>query len=95
VLRTLLVSVTAALLFTTAVRAADKPLSAAAQVAQMKRGVNIVGYDPLWRDASQARFKPRHFKIIKDGGFDHVRFNLACPAEVNSSAISGPGQPYS
>jgi len=76
VLRTLLVSVTAALLFTTAVRAADKPLSAAAQVAQMKRGVNIVGYDPLWRDASQARFKPRHFKIIKDGGFDHVRFNL-------------------
>jgi endoglucanase len=56
--------------------AADSTLSAADQVARMKRGVNIVGYDPLWRDASKARFKPEHFKIIKDGGFDHVRINL-------------------
>jgi endoglucanase len=56
--------------------AADKPISAADQVAQMKRGVNIVGYDPLWQDPAKARFKPRHFKIIKDGGFDTVRLNL-------------------
>ena len=56
--------------------AADKPLSAAEQTAQMKRGVNIIGYDPLWRDATQARFKPRHMKIIKDGGFDAVRMVL-------------------
>jgi endoglucanase len=58
------------------VAAADQPLSAADQVAQMKRGVNIVGYDPLWRDPAKGRFKPRHFKIIKDGGFDTVRINL-------------------
>ena len=32
---------------------------------QMQRGVNIVGYDPLWRDATQGRFKPRHFELIK------------------------------
>ncbi len=51
-------------------------LSAADQVAQMKRGVNIVGYDPIWQDPAKARFKPRHFKIIKDGGFDTVRINL-------------------
>jgi endoglucanase len=56
--------------------AAGQPLTAAAQVAQMKRGVNIVGYDPLWRDASKARFRQKHFRIIKDGGFDHVRINL-------------------
>lgn len=56
--------------------AADKPLSAADQVAQMKRGVNIVGYDPLWQDPAKGRFKPKHFKIIKDGGFDTVRINL-------------------
>jgi endoglucanase len=56
--------------------AAEPPLSAADQVATMRRGVNIVGYDPLWRDASQGRFKTRHFKIIKDGGFDTVRINL-------------------
>jgi endoglucanase len=53
-----------------------EPISPAEQVAQMKRGVNIVGYDPIWQDESQARFQVRHFKIIKDGGFDTVRINL-------------------
>ncbi len=56
--------------------AADKPLTPAEQVAQMKRGVNIVGYDPLWQDPSRGRFKLRHMKIIKDGGFDNIRINL-------------------
>jgi endoglucanase len=56
--------------------ASAEPLSPASQVAAMRRGVNIVGYDPLWRDASKARFQTRHFKIIKDGGFDSVRINL-------------------
>jgi endoglucanase len=65
-----------ALLTATAALAADEPLSPADQVAQITRGVNIVGYDPLWHDAAKARFKPKHFKIIKDGGFDHVRINL-------------------
>ena len=51
-------------------------ISAAQQVGHMTRGVNIVGYDPLWRDASQARFKPRHFKILHDGGFNSVRIVL-------------------
>ncbi len=64
------------LLVLPALAAAATPLSAADQVAQMKRGVNIVGYDPLWRDPAKGRFKPRHFKIIKDGGFDTVRINL-------------------
>ncbi len=67
---------TVALLLAGAVFAADAPLSAADQVAQMKRGVNIVGYDPLWQDPAKGRFKPRHFKIIKEGGFDTVRINL-------------------
>ncbi|MEI9928556.1 MAG: glycoside hydrolase family 5 protein [Sphingomonas sp.] len=61
------------------------PVAAAAQThqgaawataAQMKRGVNIIGYDPLWRDPAQARFKTRHFRIIKEGGFDFVRVVL-------------------
>src|SRR4051812_41533260 len=54
----------------------DGSLSAADQVKGMQRGVNIVGYDPLWQDASKARFKPRHFKVIHDGGFDSVRVVL-------------------
>lgn len=56
--------------------AAERPLGAAEQVAQMRRGVNIVGYDPLWQDAAKARFKPRHFQVIRQGGFDSVRIAL-------------------
>lgn len=53
-----------------------EPITPADQVHDMQRGVNIVGYDPLWRDASRARFKPRLFKVIKDGGFSSVRIVL-------------------
>lgn len=50
--------------------------SPADQIREMRRGVNIVGYDPLWKDAAKARFKARHMKIIRDGGFDAVRIVL-------------------
>jgi len=43
---------------------------------RLRRGVNIIGYDPLWRDPTKARFKARHFRIIKQGGFDFVRVVL-------------------
>src|ERR1041384_3132317 len=66
---------------------ADQPLSPDEQVAAMKRGVNIVGYDPLWQDASKARFQPRHFKIIKDGGFDTVRINLYGLRHMNEKLL--------
>ena len=44
--------------------------------ARMKRGVNIIGYDPLWKDPAKARFKTRHFRTIRQGGFDFVRVVL-------------------
>lgn len=47
-----------------------------AGAAKLRRGVNIIGYDPLWKDPAKARFRPRHFKAIRDGGFDFVRVNL-------------------
>jgi endoglucanase len=47
------------------------------QVKNMQRGVNIIGYDPLWRSFANARFKERHFQKIHDGGFQTVRVNLA------------------
>jgi endoglucanase len=78
------------LLFTGVAAAADQPLTAAEQVAQMKRGVNIVGYDPIWQDASKARFKLRHFKIIKDGGFDSVRINLYGFRQMNEQLVLNP-----
>jgi endoglucanase len=64
--------------------AADKPLSAFDQVKDMQRGVNIVGYDPLWKDPSKARFKPRHLELIKQGGFDTVRVVLQAFSHMNA-----------
>lgn len=52
-------------------------LDAFEQTRQMRRGVNIIGYDPLWKDFSKARFQDRHFRLIKDAGFQSVRVNLA------------------
>jgi len=46
------------------------------QVRRLGRGVNIIGYDPIWKDFEQGRFKEKHFKLIKEGGFQHVRINL-------------------
>jgi endoglucanase len=38
--------------------------------------VNILGWDPLWRDPARGQFKDIHFKLIKEAGFNHVRVNL-------------------
>jgi endoglucanase len=46
------------------------------QIKTMRRGVNIIGYDPLWRDFEKARFRERHFGRIHEGGFQTVRMNL-------------------
>jgi endoglucanase len=40
------------------------------------RGVNVLGYDPYWKDVTKRRFQWRHFGIIRRGGFDFVRLNL-------------------
>jgi endoglucanase len=81
----------AALLLSVAINApAADPLSAHAQVAAMKRGVNIVGYDPIWQDESKARFQLRHFKIIKDGGFDTVRINLYGFRQMDDQGVLNP-----
>jgi endoglucanase len=42
----------------------------------LRRGVNVLGYDPIWQDPARARFKARHFAEIRAGGFDFVRVNL-------------------
>jgi len=40
------------------------------------RGVNVLGYDPLWDSSARGRFKQRYFQMIHDGGFDSLRVNL-------------------
>lgn len=46
------------------------------QVRQMGRGVNVIGYDPIWQRFERARFKERHFARVHDAGFQTVRINL-------------------
>jgi endoglucanase len=52
------------------------PINPWDQIRTMHRGVNIIGYDPLWHDFAKARFKERHFARIHEGGFATVRINL-------------------
>ena len=46
------------------------------QNARLGRGVNILGWDDLWRDRARGQFKDVHFKLIREAGFNHVRVNL-------------------
>lgn len=50
--------------------------NAFAQIERMGRGVNILGYDPIWDDFEKARFQEKHFVAIRRGGFQTVRINL-------------------
>ena len=68
-------------LASTSTLAAQSPAAAgtpdaAAQNQRLGRGVNIIGYDPLWKSPAKARFQERHFALIKQAGFSHVRINL-------------------
>ncbi len=47
-----------------------------AQNKRLGRGVNILGYDPIWKDRQKARFQEKYFRLIKEAGFNHVRINL-------------------
>ena len=55
---------------------AQSPADAFAQVKRMGRGVNILGYDPIWNNPKKARFEEKHFKLIREAGFETVRINL-------------------
>lgn len=53
-----------------------QPIDVFEQTKRMQRGVNIVGYDPIWKDPAKARFKEHLFKKIREGGFQTIRVNL-------------------
>ncbi|HEY1961927.1 MAG TPA: glycoside hydrolase family 5 protein [Rhizomicrobium sp.] len=52
------------------------PLDAYAQTATMHRGMNVLGFDPMWDDPARARFKMEYFGKLRDAGFDTVRLVL-------------------
>lgn len=47
------------------------------QNSRLGRGINIIGYDPLWKDTAKARMRDKHFKLIKEAGFSNVRIVIA------------------
>ncbi len=57
-------------------RQAAKAGPAFEQNRRLGRGVNVLGYDPIWQDRSKGRFQERYFRLIKEAGFSHVRINL-------------------
>jgi len=54
----------------------SKAVNAFEQNEKLGRGVNILGYDPIWESFEKARFKEHHFKLIHEAGFNTVRINL-------------------
>ncbi|OAX54301.1 glycoside hydrolase [Xanthomonas translucens pv. poae] len=61
------------------------PLAHADAFARLGRGINVLGYDPLWTDASRARFRPSLYRAIHDGGFQTVRVNLQAFAHMDAA----------
>lgn len=59
-----------------AVRAADGNQDVFDLSQQLGRGVNVLGYDPIWESFDKARFKKEYFEVIRTGGFDTLRVNL-------------------
>jgi endoglucanase len=58
------------------VRAQPGAVDAFEQNRRLGRGVNIIGYDPIWRSRERARFQDKHFQLLKEAGFNSVRINL-------------------
>lgn len=83
----------AALSAAPASRAQPAAPDAFAQCRQIGRGVNIIGYDPLWKSRDQARFQAKHFRLLKEAGFNSVRINLhpfRAMDRANGFALRGP-----
>jgi len=55
------------------------------QNRKLGRGVNILGYDPIWRSRDQARFQDKHFRLLKEAGFSSVRINLQPFRRMNAA----------
>lgn len=74
--------------------APSPPLAAEPWQRQMSerlgRGLNVLGYDPLWRDPAKARFQDRHFAEIRQAGFRTLRVNLQAFTHMDPSGALEP-----
>lgn len=65
-------------------------IAAADQVAQMGAGVNILGYDPYWKEGGQGNYREEHFKAIRDAGFSTVRVVLFTFRHLDEDGVLDP-----
>jgi endoglucanase len=75
-------------------RAQPATADAFEQNRKLGRGVNILGYDPIWRSRDQARFQAKHFRLLKEAGFDSVRVNLQPFRRMNAANGYTLGKPW-
>jgi endoglucanase len=54
----------------------SEPADASELNHELGRGVNIIGYDPIWKSFEQRRFQSEHFRLLKEDGFNSLRINL-------------------
>ncbi|MDB5471626.1 MAG: glycoside hydrolase family 5 [Caulobacter sp.] len=85
----LLAALAASLMFGGLAQAAFSPIDPFEQTTAMRRGVNILGYDPLWK-GGKARFTNRHLALIKQGGFDTVRINMEAFSHMDAKGVIDP-----
>src|SRR3954462_12253787 len=64
--------------------------AAAAAPPALHRGVNVLGYDPIWTDPARGRFKQSYFREIRAGGFDFIRVNLQAFRHMKPSGALDP-----
>jgi len=57
------------------------------QVKRLGRGVNILGYDAVWKNRKKARFEEKHFQLIREAGFETVRINLHALQRMGKAPI--------
>lgn len=66
------------------------PPGAGQSASQLGRGINVIGYDPMWKDPAKARFKPGYYQMLRDSGFDHIRVNLEAFAHMDAADRLAP-----
>ena len=65
-------------------------MTSTAQPPSLGRGVNVLGYDPIWTDRREARFRTEDFARIKQGGFSTIRVNLQAFAHMDPARRLDP-----
>ena len=64
--------------------------AASTSAPHLGRGVNVLGFDPIWADRTKARFDEGDFTRIRRGGFSTIRVNLQAFAHMDGAGRLDP-----